>query len=129
MEKVSLKLPAMYADHHVTEVRRLLLALPGVTNVYASSAFQRVDVGFDPDLIAMDQINATLGDAGYLGELPSNIEPSSASYGTGKDGHFRHTTVFEQTRQVVSFTQKVNYQGRPLWPCPGMGPIKNNPEE
>ena len=48
MEKKSFKLPAMYADHHVVEVRRILLEMPGVQDVYASSAFQVADVTFDP---------------------------------------------------------------------------------
>ena len=37
----------MYGDHHVVEVRRLLLEMPGVTDVYASSSFQVVEVAFD----------------------------------------------------------------------------------
>ena len=126
MEKVSLKLPAMYGDHHVTDVRRILLELPGIQNIYASSAFQTVDVWFDPAQANEDQIKTALEEAGYLGELPLTVEPSTASeQGRGNRDHFRHTIVYEQTKQVVSFSQKVSYQGRPLWPCPGMGPIKS----
>jgi len=36
MEVLSLELPAMYGDHHVVEVRRLLFELPGV-NVWRPS--------------------------------------------------------------------------------------------
>jgi copper chaperone CopZ len=130
MGKVSLKLPVMYGDHHVTEVRRILLTLPGVQNVYASSAFQKVDVQFDPALVNEDQIKAALEAAGYMGEMPLSVEPATTTVrGSGNDDHFRHTISYEQTKQVVSFSQTVNYQGRPLWPCPGMGPIKNKDEE
>ena len=48
MEKITVDLPTMYGDHHVTDVRRILLALPGVEDVYASSAFRLVEVTFDP---------------------------------------------------------------------------------
>lgn len=130
MEKISLKLPVMYGDHHVTEVRGILLQLPGVQQVYASSAFQKVEVQFDPALVGAEQIGAALEAAGYAGELPPIAEPSTASVrGSGKNDHFRHTVSYEQTKQVVSFSQSINYQGRPLWPCPGMGPIKNKDEE
>jgi copper chaperone CopZ len=130
MQNISLKLFAMYGDHHVTDVRRILLELPGVQNVYASSAFQTVDVRYDPTLVGEEQIKAALEAAGYLGDLPLRVEPSSAFVqGSGNDDHFRHTISYEQTKQVVSFTQKVGYQGRPLWPCPGMGPVKNIIEE
>jgi hypothetical protein len=43
--------------------------------------------------------------------------------------YFRHTEVFETSRQVVSFAQKVSYSGKPLWNCPGFGVIKSNMEE
>jgi copper chaperone CopZ len=126
MEKISLKLPAMYGDHHVTDVRRILLELPGVCNIFASSAFQTVDVQFDLSQVNGDQIKAALEKAGYLGDLPLTGEPSTASVqGQGNSDHFRHTISYIQTKQVVSFSQTVNYKGRPLWPCPGMGPIKN----
>jgi len=130
MDKVSLKLPVMYADHHVTEVRRILSQIDGVQDVYASSAFQTVDVRFDPAQVSEDQIQAALGEAGYLGDLPATVEPASAAAkGSANKDHFRHSIAYEQTKQVVSFNQKVNFEGRPLWPCPGMGPIKNMDEE
>ena len=44
MEEVQIHVPAMYGDHHVLEVRRILLELPGVLDVYASSCFQTVQV-------------------------------------------------------------------------------------
>ncbi len=38
MEKIVLNLPTLYADHHVMILRDALLALDGVSEVYASSA-------------------------------------------------------------------------------------------
>jgi hypothetical protein len=120
----------MYGDHHVVEVRRLLFELPGVEDVYASSGFQTVEIQFDQTKLAPDQIEATLEEAGYLGELPSPEETDApATRGNGrKKGYFRHTAAHAATGNVVSFTQKVPYAGRPLWPCPGMGPLEHAPE-
>jgi copper chaperone CopZ len=131
MDTLTLELQAMYGDHHVVEVRRLLLGLPGVEDVYASSSFRVVEVTYDPGRISPEQLTSCLADAGYLGELPMPAETSDPAYGRGNgNSYFRHTVVYENTRQVISFAQKVDYSGRPLWPCPGMGPIKSNkPEE
>ena len=40
MEVFNIDLPAMYGDHHVVEVRRILMDIPGVEDVYASSGFR-----------------------------------------------------------------------------------------
>ena len=79
MEKTTVELPSMYGDHHVIEVRRILLET---------------------------------GEAAYKGSNGDSRE------------FVRHTAVFEQTQEGVSFTQEVSYAGRPLWPCPGMGVVK-----
>ena len=57
MEKITISAPAMYGDHHVVEVRRILLETPGVEDVYASSCFQAVEVTFDPTRVSIDEIN------------------------------------------------------------------------
>jgi copper chaperone CopZ len=67
MEKLSLELPAMYGDHHVTEVRRILLELPGVEDVYASSGFQVVELIYDAGQLDADTIMARLEEARYSG--------------------------------------------------------------
>lgn len=124
MQTLSFSLPAMYGDHHVAEVRRLLLALPGVEDVYASSAFQAAEVTFDPARLAPDAIESVLGEAGYLGDLVVPVEsgkPVTESNGSAK--YFRHTAVYTQTGRSVGFGQTVANEGRPLWPCPGMGPV------
>ena len=135
MRKQQFDLPTMYADHHVLEVRRLLLALPGVSDVYASSAFQFVEVSYDETQINDIQISMALDEAGYLGEWTAPIEIGATGPGVeangGKKAYFRHTEVYETTRlagkTVVSFAQKVSGEvsgsSRPLWPCPGLGAL------
>jgi copper chaperone CopZ len=129
MKKITLDLPALYGDHHVVEVRRILLAIPGVEEVYASSSFRAVEVTYDPGKVNDLEIQLKLDEAGYLGEWSILTEPGVAVARKDGEGSFRHTAVYEQTRQVVSFAQKVGSVGRPLWPCPGMGVINSNEEE
>jgi copper chaperone CopZ len=128
---LEIKAPAMYGDHHVVEVRRLLLELPGVQEVYASSAFHTIEITFDTDLVSEETILKTLGDSGYLDELVFPTESGTAAYlEQGKpQPFFRHTEVYETSRQTVSFSQNVAYLGRPLWNCPGFGVIRKMEEE
>jgi copper chaperone CopZ len=128
---VTFDTPALYGDHHVQEVRRLLLEMPGVEDVYASSAFHIVDVTYDPDKVQEADLVRKLDEAGYLGELLLPQEKGFAMYQQDDRSavFFRHTDVFETTRKVVSFAQNVNTSGRPLWNCPGFGVIKNKMED
>ncbi len=125
MEKTHITVPAMYGDHHVLEVRRILLALPGMTEVNASSCFQTVEVSYDPEKLSRAEIRAKLEEAGYLDELTVPIETGTAVSPEPQEAKtfFRHTTAYEQTKQVVSFAQDIPSSGRPLWPCPGLGII------
>lgn len=131
MPSVIFELPSMYGDHHVTAVRRLLLALPGVKVVYASSSFRVVEVQYDEKQLIPAQIETVLQDAGYLGELPVPSESGVAvtQNQNGDKTYFRHTAAYEQTGKSVGFSQQVSYAGRPLWPCPGMGVIDSMEEE
>ena len=124
METRTFDAPALYGDHHVSEVQRILSALPGVESIYASSAFQAIEVTFDETKTTADQIASSLEEAGYLGEIPMLAEAGVAVEKKEGDGVFRHTAVYETLKQTVSFAQHVQYQGRALWPCPGMGVIK-----
>ncbi|MBI5823584.1 MAG: heavy-metal-associated domain-containing protein [Chloroflexi bacterium] len=129
METKTFETPALFGDHHVSEVRRILLETVGVTEVYASSAFQIVEVTYDETKINDLQIAARLDEAGYLGEWNIPIElGSAAQQGDGSKPYFRHTATYETTKQTVSFAQRVNYQGRALWPCPGLGMVKVDEE-
>jgi copper chaperone CopZ len=125
MKTKMLEAPALYADHHVTEVRRILSELDGVTEVYASSAFQVVEVTYDEKKINDLEIALKLDEAGYLGEWTVPIEVGAAvQEADGEKPFFRHTTTYETLKQTVSFAQQVTSQGRPLWHCPGMSRVK-----
>jgi len=123
METITIDLPKMYGDHHVTDVRRILLAMPGVEDVYASSAFRVARARIDPARISEADLRVKLEEAGYLGD--QSIETEAWKTGTPAevvDNPFRHTTALENVKGVA-FGQKVEEASRALWPCPGMGPI------
>jgi len=128
---ITINTPALYGDHHVTEVHRLLGELPGIEQVYASSAFHAVEVTYDPDKVEEAAIKGKLDETGYTGELSVAMEADAATYleADRSQSFFRHTEVFETTKEVVSFSQNVSYSGRPLWHCPGFGVIRNTMEE
>jgi copper chaperone CopZ len=65
MEKAVMDVPKMWADHHVLKVREVLLALDGVQDVYASSAWKQVVVKYDPANIDESGIIDALTSAGY----------------------------------------------------------------
>jgi len=74
METITIDLPKMYGDHHVTDVRRILLAMPGVEDVYASSAFRVARARIDPAKISEADLRAKLEEAGYLGDQSIETE-------------------------------------------------------
>ena len=123
MKTFQTELPAMYGDHHVVEVRRLLTEFDGIGELYASSAFQFLQVEFDETKITEEEILAKLEEAGYAGELPIPQETNLPATELKDKKSFRHTAAFEQTKQV-SFHRQTSFSGRVLWPCPGMGPLK-----
>ena len=129
MKTKTFETPALFGDHHVTEVRQILLEVEGVTDVYASSAFQTIEVTFDESKTNDQEITARLEETGYLGEwtIPVELE-SAAQQGDGQKPFFRHTTTYETIKHTVSFAQRVNYQGRPLWHCPGIGAVRMDEE-
>jgi len=68
----------MFADHHVLKARTALLALDGIEDVYASSAWQAVIVTYDEAKIQPASIEQSLADAGYA---PDNEPPILAESG------------------------------------------------
>lgn len=130
MENITINVPLMFADHHVIEVRRLLFELPGVEDVYASSAFGAVEVTYNPEKIGSKDLETKLDEAGYLGELALPVEAGAAAYlAEDTPSYFRHTEIYETAQDMVSFAQEVNQSGRPLWNCPGVGVIKTTMED
>ena len=125
MQTSTFNTPALFGDHPVTEVRRLWFEVPGVTYVYASSAFRAVQISFDEAQTSHEALARILEAAGYLGEIPMLNEVSVAAE---MDSVFRHSATYETVKKTVSFQQKVPYSGRPLWNCPGMGVVRNMDE-
>jgi copper chaperone CopZ len=79
MERVTLDVPTLWADHHVLKVRDALTVLEGVDDVYASSAWKQVLVTYDPDTVELAAIEKVLAEAGYpVGEggTPIVVEPT-----------------------------------------------------
>ena len=130
MKTKTFETPALYVDHHVTEVRRILMEMPGVEEVYASSAFQVIEVAYDENKINDLEIAVKLDEAGYLGEWTVPVETGApdSDHGEEQKPFFRQTTTYETTKQIISFAQKVNYRGRPLWYCPGLGAVSMDEE-
>ena len=121
MKTITIDTPAMYADHHVTEVRRLLLEIPGVAEVVASSAFLVVEVTFDPGKVEDAAIRDALDAAGYLQAIPVGVETGAASENRAFP---RHSAVVAQAGTAVSFAQDLPSPRLSSLPCPGMGLVR-----
>lgn len=108
MTSVIIDVPAMYADHHVVEVRRILADVPGVCDVYASSAFQVVEIDFDPEHTSAEDLRRRLDEAGYLTPLPVPTESGEpATGGAPADGSYRRRTASDApTASTVAFRQE-----------------------
>ncbi len=126
METLTLGAPTMYGDHHVLEVRRILLEMAGITEVYASSCFGSIEITFDPTVVNADTIITTLQQAGYTETMAIPIEPdtvTTANDHVSTPTYFRHTVAYKQTGSTVNFEQHVPSASRALWPCPGLGRV------
>jgi copper chaperone CopZ len=125
MKSFTREVPTMYGDHHVTEVRELLLAIPGVADVYASSSFQVIEVEYDETRLDAARIEDRLREAGYLEPLAIPVErEATRPHSNGGKAYFRHTEAQPISGRTVRFVQNVPYRGRSLWPCPGMGVVQ-----
>lgn len=120
MKTVTFSLPMMYADHHVTAVHTLLHDFPGIQDLYASSNFHILEVEYDTSEITEEEIREALADAGYLEGITIPEEIGSTPAHESAQPFFRHTAVFTQTGNAISFGQEVPEVERPLWPCPGV---------
>jgi copper chaperone CopZ len=116
MEKMLLNVPAMYADHHATAVRRLLEALPGVEDIYTSPAARQVQVSYDPEVMAEEDIKAALSAEGYGEDM---LDPAGSL--RPKEDPRRHTAAHAAAEESSPIPDPTpNWEGRPLWPCPGL---------
>jgi copper chaperone CopZ len=100
----------MYGDHHVVEVRGLLAGLPGVRPVFASAAWQKVALEYDPALIGPAQIRQALAARGYTGD-PISMPPVSSRHGELTEFALAPGAVEQFIEKVPSWS--------PLGPCPG----------
>jgi copper chaperone CopZ len=60
VQKIVFQAPGLYADHQVSAVRNQLLCLPGVAEVYASSAFFVVEITYDEAVTNVDSLQSKL---------------------------------------------------------------------
>ena len=120
MKTVTFTLPMMYADHHVTAVHNLLHDLPGIQDLYASSNFHILEIDYDESEITEEKMQTVLAEAGYSEEMTVPEEIGSRPAHENSKPFFRHTAVFTQTGNAISFGQNVPEVERPLWPCPGV---------
>lgn len=114
-QALELTLPALYGDHHTVAVRKLLEALPGVSDLYISAAFQQVNLRFDPAQTSAEAIEKALAGQGYeSGAAAPAFTPPEGARST------RKTQVYPGTSSTLAFAQQTLVsEGRPLWPCPG----------
>jgi len=121
MDRLVLDLPFLFADHHVTEVRRILLALAGISDIYASSANRLVEVTYESALLEPEKIKAALEQAGYLRDMPQPTESDQVN----DNNHSRRTTDYDPSTQSVRFSRPAPSEPQAdTWPCPGMGLLK-----
>ena len=77
MQKVVLRIPMMWADHHILAVRAALGQAAGVTEVVASSMYRDVVIHYDPAITCPDALAQALDKAGYpIGQeqvLPTHL--------------------------------------------------------
>ncbi|MCJ7725268.1 MAG: heavy-metal-associated domain-containing protein [Acidimicrobiia bacterium] len=120
MKSIEVAVPAMYADHHVIEVRRILFEIPGVDTINASAAFKAVEITYDPEKTSESVLIRTLEEAGYIGE--PRVPTESGEPAVGRDGttHFRHMAAVGTAGNIVSFGQEIASPGGPTRPTPGM---------
>jgi copper chaperone CopZ len=116
MDKLVLNIPTIYGDHHTTAVKDILAKLDGVADTYVSSAFQQVSVNFDPKKVTPEAIREALATQGYVEDEPLGSYTESIS-----EIVTRHTAALVGTGDTLAFAQvSTPFEGRPLWPCPGL---------
>jgi copper chaperone CopZ len=113
MNKLLLTIPAIYGDHHATAVRQILESFPGVKDIFISPAYHQVEIKFDPDTANEETIKNSLAEQGYVEGTMEAAYPTSPS-----ERSTRHTETFGESLRFTDSPPA--WQGRPLWPCPGL---------
>lgn len=65
MQETTLSVPDVSCEHCVKTINGALGALPGVEAVNTEIPAKTVHLRYDPSQVSMDQIEATLDEAGY----------------------------------------------------------------
>ena len=113
MSELLLTIPALFGDHHTTAVHNVLGQVEGVESAYVTSAFRQVVVKFDPQKTKEEAIKQALAKEGYEEGEIEDVFPE-----TSDEGSTRHTAA---VTDILSFAEEApSWQGRPLWPCPGL---------
>lgn len=130
MTSTVIDVPGMYADHHVVEVRRALLDQPGVTAVYASSAFGVVEIEFDPGRTTAEDLERRLDELGYRSDLPVPRESGDASSDERAAGlrYRRSTTSHAAAGPGVTFRQAMDQESG-AGPAAGREPTGSTEDE
>ncbi len=116
MDKLVLNIPTLYADHHTSAVKSLLEAIEGIEDTFVSSAYKQVSIEFDPKKISPEEIERTLAAVGYSPEAEEQAYATSIA-----EKVTRHTAAYAGAGDSLAFAESVSpYEGRPLWPCPGL---------
>jgi len=117
MEKLVLTIPTLFGDHHTTAVKKTLAGIDGIDDLYVSSAFNQISLSYDPKIIKPDDIRSTLAEKGYREDAEPVLLAEVLPVGKSTT---RHTSAYTGTGDTVAFAETApNWEGRPLWPCPG----------
>ncbi len=95
MQKVELRVPAMYADHHVLGVRQALVGKKGVAQVLASAMRRQVQVEYDESVTSPASIAEALTAAGYIPDQPTALPPVHKQ---SEDGSTWHSVIPRVTK-------------------------------
>jgi len=97
MERVTFRIPMLYADHHVLKVREALLALDGVEDVIASSMYRDVTVEYDAAKVNEEAIRQTIEAAG----LAMDVEPDFSDLVPAHDDHSSWYTTIRRVTTTI----------------------------
>jgi len=128
MKKLVLPIPLLYGDHHTLAVRSILSALPGISDLYVSSAQHLVSLSYDPEKVDPQAIEKALAEHGYeVGGPEPTFVPSLASE---FERSSRYSSLVTGSGDALAFAEQTQVRdGRPLWPCPGFDVRSPRPVE
>ncbi len=128
MKRLVLPIPMLYGDHHTMAVRGILSALPGISDLYVSSAQRLVSLRYDPKKISPEAIEKALAEHGYEVGGPEPAFVPSLSSELEKSA--RYSSLVTGGGDALTFAEHTRVRdGRPLWPCPGFDVRSPRPVE